>query len=324
VLQRSSTANWLRTFLAPKRQLAQASSGQPRYLSPLALELVASIEQRSNALKKSLIICLSLLPIAAGGSWANNGNSPPNGGIESIPDRGDELRLLPVTGALNVRELGGVHVKGGLLPYGRFIRAADLARLTDADRQVIHEHGVATDIDLRSPDEVAKAPDALTHDHTIRYSNVPFFGAAPPDASVTDINAMYLHSLENNQPQYREIFETIARAGPGAVLYHCTAGKDRTGMISAILLALAGTPRAEIVHNYALSGQYIKPMLATPAIQQTLKEHPDLKPMMRSPPAAIETYLNALDQKYGGAESYLTMIGVNTSDVAAIRRRLSP
>lgn len=240
------------------------------------------------------------------------------------PDAGDSARLLPLTGAANVRDLGGLDSANGKIPSGRFVRSANLENLTLADRSTLYSDHVVLDIDLRTPDEDRAHPDALSHDPNVRYLPISLFGDTHVLSNVPpSLRQMYLDALQNNQPEFKQVFEAIAAAGQGGVLYHCTVGKDRTGMVSAMLLDLAGTPRNEIVHDYAVSAYYLKPVMASMQMQATLAKHPGLVALMGSPPDAIAAFLDELDTRYGGTAGYLKTIGVSDADIAKLRARLA-
>lgn len=235
------------------------------------------------------------------------------------PDSADASRVIALDGAFNVRDLGGLVGDHGTIPTDRFIRAANLAKLTPADRDILYKHDVVLDIDLRTDAEERGSPDGLMNDPHVRYLPISLLGSQPlkQPASLRD---MYIEALASDQPQFRQVFEAIADA-KGAVLYHCTAGKDRTGMISAMLLELAGVPRDQIVHNYAVSAYYLKPMITGP-MAEAMKKQPALAALLGSPPDAIEGFLDTLDDRYGGAAAYLRTAGVSAGDIAEIRARL--
>jgi protein-tyrosine phosphatase len=242
-----------------------------------------------------------------------------------LPLAADAPRLVPLQGALNVRSLGGLRGRNGPIPEGRFLRAADLNRLTAADRDLLAARGVALDLDLRTAEEVGSAADVLAADARFRYVRISLLGTEKLDlANLPDaLGPMYVQSLAANQPQFRQALQTIAAQRDGAVLFHCTAGKDRTGMLAALLLSLAGVPRSEIVHNYTLSAHYLEPMMKlSPQMQEMARQNPKMVALMGSPAEAIESFLDALDRQHGGARAYLRTIGVSDADVQRLLVRL--
>lgn len=244
---------------------------------------------------------------------------------EVVPIPDDAPRLLPVQGALNVRGFVGLRGRHGLIPAASFVRAADLSHLTAADRDTLAARGVALDVDLRTAEEAGSAPDALAADERFRYLRVSLLGQERIDlGNLPDsLGMLYVKALSENRAEFRQVFEAMAAQREGAVLFHCTAGKDRTGMISAVLLSLAGVPRADIVHNYAVSAHYLKPMLeGNPQLAERVRVNPKLLAMMGTPPDAIEAFLDAMEKSYGGARAYLKTIGVSDAAVRSLLVRL--
>jgi protein-tyrosine phosphatase len=238
------------------------------------------------------------------------------------PDGPDASRVIALEGALNVRDLGGLQGDHGGVPYARFIRAANPTQLSPTDLETLNKRGVVLDIDLRTAEEERASPDTLANDPHVRYLPISLLGNQPLTRP-TSLQDMYVDALANDQSEFKSVFEAIADAGQGAVLYHCTAGKDRTGMISAMLLQLAGVPRDQIVHNYAVSAYYLKPMM-TGATGEMIKSNPAIAALMGSPPEAIEKFLDTLDSRFNGTAAYLQTVGVSASDIKKIRARLAP
>ena len=278
-------------------------------------------------LRRSLSIFV-LLALAGPIYAAPHGSARPvSAAIAVKPDGADRARLIPLMDVFNVRDLGGIDGTRGPIPYDRFIRSANPAHLTPADSKELREHHVVLDIDLRTAEEERTSPDVLADDPHIRYLRISLLGNQPLTLSKMppSLRALYVNALQADQPEFKQVFEAIAAATDhGSVLYHCSAGKDRAGMVSAMLLQLAGVPQNEIVHNYAISAYYLKPMMATPAMTRMLEKDPAARAYMGSPPQAIEGFLEALEHRYGGTAAYLRRIGVPAGDITRIRNRLAP
>lgn len=251
------------------------------------------------------------------GTTAPPANLPPQTGFEN-PNSDDAKRTIALDGAVNVRDLGGLQGAHGPVPPNRFIRTADLSKASEKDRQTLKDRGVAMDIDLRTQEEISKKPDTLQSDNRFKYVNVSLMGPGPLDLTkITTLGDLYTQTLAEHGEEFKKVFQSMAAQPDGAVLYHCSAGKDRTGMVTAILLELAGVDRKEIVHNYAISGSYLPPV--TP---EQIKERPGLARIMGTPPEAMTQFLDVLDKKYGGAATYLKQIGVSDTEIAALSKRL--
>lgn len=243
------------------------------------------------------------------------------------PKAEDAPRLLPLQGTVNARTFAGLRGHKGPIPADAFVRSADLGKLTAADRDALAQAGVKLDIDLRTAEEEAQSHDPLADDPRFGYRRISLMGEEKLDLSKLppSLGEMYAQALDSSQPQFKAVFEAMAAQADGAILFHCTAGKDRTGMIAALLLDLAGVPRADIVHNYAVSGHYFAPM-AKAVMQRpeyaARKADPKMVALMGTPPDAIETFLDKLHRQYGGSASYLKSIGLSDAEIHRLEVRL--
>lgn len=252
------------------------------------------------------------------------------------PVAADAQRVIPLQGAWNVRSFAGLQGRHGAIPADAFVRTADLGRLTDADRDALVAAGVKLDIDLRTADEEAQSPDLLARDDRFDYQRISLMGTEKMDlqkmmASFPDsLGEAYVQWLDHSQPQFKQVFQRIAAQQDGAVLFHCTAGKDRTGIIAGLLLDLAGVSKAEIVHNYAISAHYLegqpKDSAMNAQIMALVKQNPEIGRKMAgmagTAPDNMEQFLAALHSRYGGAEGYLKAIGVSEQEIQQLKVRL--
>ncbi len=237
-------------------------------------------------------------------------------------------RWINVSGAVNVRDLGGYAAEAGSTRWRSFFRADNLHRLTEDDQRMLLEAGVHTVIDLRHGNEVEAAPNVFAAHPDVRYLNIPVFRQAPPSSqsvgTMPDLPTVYRYMVDHCQAGFGEALAAVADAPEGAVLYHCTAGKDRTGILTALLLRLVGVSTADIVADYALTTEAmlrLRPLL----MEQVLKNGgsvEDTERMLSSEPADMETLLNYLDEQYGGVFNYLETLGLTEAQIDRIRTRL--
>jgi protein-tyrosine phosphatase len=254
------------------------------------------------------------------------------------------VRRLPLEGAKNFRDLGGYRTSDGrYVRWGLVYRSNHLVNLTAKDSEYLDGLGIRLVCDVRSDGERARAPDRWT-------GNAPEFFAVPigsnlfaaPTAEdlkrrVATINSetkesvrAYDYAIEY-AGQYAKILRRVA-AGDLPVVEHCTAGKDRTGVFSAILLTALGVPRDNVVQDYLLSNQCL---LAPDTIETTTKdlqrafglaEPPDIstvKTIMTSRPETMEATLDKIDKTYGSFGNYLRdALKLSDSDLINIRQRL--
>jgi len=223
------------------------------------------------------------------------------------------MRRLSLSGAYNVRDLGGYDTeKGGKVCYGRFVRADSLHGLTDADVRLLLDYGVRTVIDLREPGEAAQNPGRLDGIPGVKVHRVPLLAALAPALGgefPTDLGETYVLCARHCHSALRQVFELLAEAADGVSLFHCMVGKDRTGIVAALLLELAGVPRESILADYAASGSFLQPLVhrLVGDYRQDPRTgvHPDF---LICDPRNMQLLLDALGSEHGGAAGYLRSI----------------
>ena len=189
-------------------------------------------------------------------------------------------RRYPFTTLKNARDLGGYATADGRVTrWGVFLRSACTDRVSAEEIQALLDLGLTDVIDLRGIAEAAARPSALRDVPGLRCANIPL---SPPNdtmgvsQSESLAGAAYLEMAEY-LPSIREVLQILARA-EGLCLFHCTAGKDRTGVTTAILLLLAGADPEDIVADYMVSEWYFRREL-----EEILTKRPDIPPhFMRS------------------------------------------
>ncbi len=239
-------------------------------------------------------------------------------------------RHIPVPGTHNIRDLGGYPTPAGLTRWRQVLRADGLHRMDAAGVDQLHALGVRTVIDLRRDHELKAQPNPTRAHPEIDYVHVSLFdqldiaeAAAPRDGRVNVLLGLYCLALAERGEAIRTILTAIAEAD-GLVLFHCTAGKDRTGVIAALLLALVGVPRDEIVADYAMTKTQIAPLLET-ILANAAKRGEDMEryqALLQCEPETMHTFLDHLDTAHGGVDRYLAGIGVTPAVVARLRDRL--
>jgi len=241
-------------------------------------------------------------------------------------------RLIALEGAHNVRDLGGYRTaNGGLTRWRSILRGDALHRLSEADIETLLDNGLATVIDLRNAHEIAVEANPFTDHAQIRYHNTPLFSALAPvemmaNAALSfDMGDRYCQAIDDCQPAIAEVLKTIADAPEGAVLFHCSAGKDRTGVISALLLANAGVDEATIVEDYALTATISGPLIARLRERALGRGTPaDLVDIvLASEPRSMRQALDHIARNYGSVRDYLVRLGFDEPTMARLRSRLS-
>jgi protein-tyrosine phosphatase len=239
---------------------------------------------------------------------------------------------LPLAGIHNVRDLGGLpHDGGGATVRGRMLRACAMRGLAPEGVAALRALGVVTVIDLRGPAEAAEAPSPLEGARGVETLRLPLFAdLAPVDRMVADdpafrLETRYLAALDRAAPRFAEVFRAIAAAGPGTVLVHCTAGKDRTGLVAALTLRLAGVPAAAAAADYAATATAGAALIGTLRARALARgaAPAGLEIMLGSPAATMLATLAEIDGRMGGARGYLQAAGVPAADLDRVAARLS-
>ncbi len=230
-------------------------------------------------------------------------------------------RHYPLTGAYNFRDLGGYQTQAGhQTKWRRLLRADSPHRLTEQAIASLLKLGLTTVIDLRSQNELAQAANPFEEHRLISYHNISLFDHLDPKAmrkahasdSADPLLEFYTSTLAKRQPAIRAVLTAIASAAPGAVMFHCTAGKDRTGLISALLLGMANVGSDEIISDYAQTKPLIvglvKEFLAL--AEKTGTDIESYRPLLECNPATMRAALAHIQRRYRSINGYLEEIGL--------------
>ncbi len=242
-------------------------------------------------------------------------------------------RVLHWDACYNVRDVGGYDtVDGRRTRWGALLRGDNLCRLTHEGQAALVAHGMRTIIDLRSPSEqIAPHPfaDPNGHDGLLTYLNLPLLDERD-STGMAEINAdpslqkLYAVILHRYGARVARVMKAVAEAPAGGVLVHCHAGKDRTGVVAALLLALAGVPADTIAEDYALSDGLLQPLYATTPLSggpASIKRD-TVAQQLSSPSGVMLATLTHLDTMYGSVRAYLEAQGASTRDMERIKERL--
>jgi protein-tyrosine phosphatase len=235
-------------------------------------------------------------------------------------------RNLVWDGCVNVRDLGGLPTEDGRTTrFGTVVRADSIRRLTDAGWDALRSYGVERIVDLRWHDELALDPPG---DPGVEVLHVPVFPDLGDPAwraaeAEGDRGREYAWLLEHGADRFARAVTAIARADGGAVVVHCAAGKDRTGLVAALMLRLVGVPHDAIVEDYVTSGRNLGPLI-DPWIEEAVDDEQRAHRIYvsKTPPEAIDHAVREVERLHGTAETYLRSGGASGETLEAIRRRL--
>ena len=236
----------------------------------------------------------------------------------------DASRQLDWPDLRNARDLGGLPTADGPTRFGRIVRSDDLNGLTEAGRRAMFNHGITTIVDLRGPVERRLSPPALGDHPGYRHLSIVEDEALGNNSSeLGTVADSYIWMLDAMRARVGVVLHAIAAAPPGGVVVHCFAGKDRTGVVSALLLSVAGVQRDAIAEDYALSRQGLRPLLDEWVSEESDPEVQDqMRRRFQCDPQTMTAVLERLDRDYGGVGGYLAAIGVHASTQQRLRERL--
>ncbi|MBF6181235.1 tyrosine-protein phosphatase [Nocardia otitidiscaviarum] len=264
---------------------------------------------RDRAVRAVVAAALCFAPVvgAAGTAAAADPSAATTAVVVSTDDRSLGLR-----GVANARDAGGYRTTDGhTVRIGLVFRSGDLSKATDADLAALTARGLTVVDDLRTSFERAAAPDRVPVGATLNHDDV--IGQAPPQVLVSTLSAgADLYRAFITAPGANEGFASVLRDiahADGSVLFHCTAGKDRTGWTAAVLLTLLGVDRDTVTYDYLLSNHY-----------RGAAENDALNGVV---PAALDAAFDQVERSYGSFDGYVRDgLRLTGADIAALKAKL--
>ena len=231
-----------------------------------------------------------------------------------------------------MRELGGYHTTtGGVTRRGRFLRADLLGDIPAESVAALMGYGIRTAIDLRAQDELLQKPSVLARSLDIEYFHHNLLGDDELPDVVRDYKTAsgmangYAWILDERQPQIRDALSTLAAPDALPAVFFCAGGTDRTGIIAALLLGLAGVPNETIAQDYHLSAQALVDRwrnLSRPDFvsEEELASGKVLERLART--ETMRLTLEYIDSVHGGVKGYARTIGLTDGQIARLRDAL--
>lgn len=255
-----------------------------------------------------------------------------SGHDSSMTQATTESRHVPLRSGRNVRDLGGYESRfGGSVRWGRLYRGGRLDDLPDDDISTLRALGLAVVYDLRTIEERSEAPDSVPSVHVPllaapRLDDLGLDDMVDKEAGVQFLVDLNLRILDQAGPQIGSIMFTLADGTDESVLFHCTAGKDRTGLLAAIVLDLLGVSRNDVLTDYEMSANQHRPSDVRSALRRFTERGvpPEaVAGLLAAPRSVMEATLHILDTRYGGVDRYLAERGrVDRGAIASIRGSL--
>lgn len=247
-------------------------------------------------------------------------------------------RRIYMDGTGNFRDLGGIRTSDGkTVAWGKIFRCGDMGKLSGNDLNFIKNAGITDVIDFRTESEIKSSPDQYPADASINRIHAQIGQKDPeemnkfmkttmnPAATPTEVERVFTGFYENMITQikdYKPLFEELlANAGNESILFHCTAGKDRTGLASALILSALNVPEETIVEEYYLSNLYTRKMFAKHPMMSRIK--PEIAEVLAGvKPAYIQASLAKIKLKYGSVQKMLeSELGLNAEKRALLSRK---
>ncbi|MBM6616874.1 tyrosine-protein phosphatase [Bacillus suaedaesalsae] len=251
------------------------------------------------------------------------------------------LREIKLEGSFNFRDLGGyITENGSRLKRGMLYRSGNLSRLTESDLHIVSQLGINRICDLRGLDEIEKFPDpvldGVTWHHTPILSDEQMLGQVGEHREFADL-------LRNTKPgellinlnqhmvgfkqAFQKVFEVLLAEPKKPLLFHCMAGKDRTGAVAALILSILGVPRETILEDYLYTNETLEQLSANfqeigynnlPNIEQDV-----LDALFEARAEYIHTFLDELLAKYESIERYAKeFLGLSDEDIRVLKDSL--
>jgi protein-tyrosine phosphatase len=245
------------------------------------------------------------------------------------PDGPEPSRTLEFDGCVNFRDLGGYRTGDDRqIGWRRLFRADGLHRLSGADHRKLIDLGVATVIDLRTVDEAKQRGRFPVDLVPVRYVDLPLLDVLPATEELPSwreasyVASRYRQMVSEGAPTLATAFEVLGSAGSLPAVFHCSAGKDRTGVLSALILAFLGVPDETIVEDYALSAAAMVDLL-----EHLKAEYPDsveavehhAPAILQVMPETMEEFLASTRNEYGDYDALAQSLGV-TDAVGRLRQ----
>jgi protein-tyrosine phosphatase len=237
-------------------------------------------------------------------------------------------RIIELEGAVNFRDLGGYATTDGQRTRWRVLFRADgLSELTEPDLVIMRELGIRTVIDLRTGHELEQSRFDVDA-HPVEFHHFPFIKSLGNveafERAPGFLGAQYQEMLEDAAPQIVGALSALAAPGARPAVFHCTAGKDRTGLLSALVLSLLGVPEDTVVADYALSGAAMARLRA-----KLVVKYPDGKLLIEdsdavfsADPANMVALFAHVKQRFGTVTEYASTIGLPDEVVARLRQAM--
>ena len=253
----------------------------------------------------------------------------------------EDYRKLPFTGAHNFRDLGGYKTEDGrTVKWGKIYRSDNLHSLTDEDLKYMKRLNIKSVVDFRSVEERENEPDRLNPDMTQVFLPIKFqpkemdddtiknlmkdltFGDLDSSNLLRDFN---IAIVEEFTEEYKNFFRYIIENNADPFVFHCTAGKDRAGFASAMILTILGVPREKVIEDYLLTNTYVKDHVDDKMLEIELKtffraDTDNLRKISLVEERYLQAAFDTIDSEWGGIDRYISeALSLNEEDILKLQ-----
>lgn len=237
-------------------------------------------------------------------------------------------RRVIIPGLRNLRDIGGYETTDGKVTRWRVLLRSDkLFGLPSSSIILLKNYQVGRIIDLRYTPEVVGEPDAIAYDSNFSYLHIPLYelsGATRLPEIPDSASDLYISVIDNCHSQIKSVINELLLTSPHSTIVHCTAGKDRTGIIIALVLGVLQVPDEKIIEDYALTINYVSEILDELRLvaRQNGWDLAWYERLLSCKPDNMRRMLNHVSECYGNAGEYLRVIGVSPAQLEFLRYRL--
>ena len=253
----------------------------------------------------------------------------------------EDYRKLPFTGAHNFRDLGGYKTEDGRrIKWGKIYRSDNLHSLTDEDVKYLSRLNIKSVVDFRSDEERESEPDRLTPGMTQVLLPIKFqpkelddetlknlmenltFGTLDSSNLLVDFNIVIVKDFAD---EYKKFFRHVIENNAEPIVFHCTAGKDRAGFASAMILTVLGVPREKVIEDYLLTNTYVKDHVDSEMLEIELKtffraDTDNLRKINLVAERYIQAAFDTIDSEWGGMDNYIsTALSLTEEDILKLQ-----
>jgi protein-tyrosine phosphatase len=207
---------------------------------------------------------------------------------------------------------------------GVLVRSDSIAHLTPVGRGAMVAYGITAVIDLRTDGELLRAPNPCADNAGPLYRHLPLIDDSMM-LGLGEASGMferYLWMLDGRPEAFRPIFETVA-AADGGVVFHCFAGKDRTGLVAALLLSVAGVPDDAVAADFAETDDHLALRYQEWLAAAAPERRSEMREELSCPPERILGVLDHLRQRWGGVHGYMEAAGMGTAAIGRLSAKLA-